>query len=611
VEHKFQINLRGIIDLLSHHLYSGPEVFVRELLQNATDAIAARKQLDPGHVGDIHIEIHQSKDKPPTLVVSENGIGLTTDEVHTFLATIGLSSKRAAEGELPTDFIGQFGIGILSGFVVSDSIVVTSKSAKFPDAKAVEWRAKPDGTYTVKEIDRDIDPGTQVWLTAKAGCEEHFAPEAVRDLARHYGGLLPFPIRLTSGKSTEVVNEGGAPWRQTYKSDKERLKALLRFGRETFETDFLDAIPLKSAAGGVEGVAYVLPYAATLTSKRAHRVYLKNMLLSESVDNLLPEWAFFVKAVVNATDLRPTAARESFYEDDRLQEARDTLGECLRAYLGGLAERDPRKLDRIITLHGLAIKALAAQDDDFFKLVIDWLPFETSAGEMTFGDYRKQNDGVKFAPTVDTFRQVSRVAQAQGFTIINAGYTYDADLLRRAEELLDVPVEEIDPADLTQQFDELTDAETAQIAGFLAAAEGVLKPFRVRPDVKTYKPRELPALYTTTGEGRFFRSLEQSKEVASPLWSGVLDNIAKKDRGTGHTADLCFNFANPLVKRLSTVRDRAVLMRSIQMLYLQSLLLGHHPLSGKEMTLLNDGLLALIEWGVGLQAPETAGGETA
>ena len=206
MEHKFQINLRGIIDLLSNHLYSGPEVFVRELMQNATDAIRARTHLEPEHLGEIRMEIHQSKGKPPTLMCSENGIGLTTEEVHTFLSTIGLSSKRAAEGEMPTDFIGQFGIGILSCFVVSDAIVVVSRSAK-ENSPAIEWRAKPDGTYTLKELEHDLTPGTQVWLTAKEGCEEHFEPGRIRELARHYGGLLPFPISITHGKSTTIVNE--------------------------------------------------------------------------------------------------------------------------------------------------------------------------------------------------------------------------------------------------------------------------------------------------------------------------------------------------------------------------------------------------------------------
>jgi molecular chaperone HtpG len=600
LEHKFQINLRGIIDLLSDHVYSKREVFVRELLQNATDAIRARQKHDRGHNGDVLLEIHQAKGKPPTLVASENGIGLTPDEVHTFLSTIGLSSKRAAEGEPPTDFIGQFGVGILSCFAVSDSIVVYSKSAK-ADTPAVEWRAKPDGTYTLKEIDRDLAPGTQVWLTAKAGCEELFTPSRIRELCRHYGGLLPYPIRVTSGKVTEVVNERGAPWRHEYKSERERLRALMDFGREAFDTQFLDAIPLRSAVGDVDGVAYVLPYSASLAAKRSHRVYLKNMLLSETAENLLPDWAFFVKAVVNANDLRPTASRESFYEDDKLDAARDALGDCLRTYLAELAEKDPRKLDKLISLHAMAIKALAVQDDDFYRMVIDWLPFETSQGEMTLGEYRKQNDVIRYVPTVDQFRQVARVAQAHGLTVINAGYSYDTDLLTKAEDALGVPTEQLDPSTLTHAFDDLDLNEQEEVAAFLAAAEAVLKPFRCDPEVKKYKPRELPALYTTTGEGRFFRSLEQSKEIANPLWSGVLDNLGKRDKAPATFAQICFNYENTLVRRLTTVKDRSVLHRSIQMLYLQSLLLGHHPLSGKEMQLLNEGLLSLIEWGIGLQ----------
>ena len=600
MEHKFQINLRGIIDLLSNHLYSGPEVFVRELMQNATDAITARQKIDPKHVGDIRMEIHSTPGKPPTVMMSDNGIGLTPEEVHTFLATIGLSSKRAAEGERPTDFIGQFGIGILSCFVVSDAITVYSKSAT-GGTPAIEWKARPDGTYTLKEIDRDLAPGTQVWLTAKPEAAEHFDPARVKELARHFGGLLPFPIHLLHGKTDTVVNERGAPWRQTYPNAREQYKAYMEFGREVFESEFLDAIPLKSEVGGVDGVAYVLSHSATLTSKRAHRVYLKNMLLSENVENLLPDWAFFVKAAVNATDLRPTASRESFYEDDKLQTCRDTLGECLRAYLLKLADEDPRKLDRVIALHGLAIKGLATQDDEFYKMVMDWLKFETSQGEMTFAEYRKQHDVVRYVPTVDQFRQVARVAQAHGHVVINGGYTYDAELLAKADHLLDIPTEQIDPTALSQSFDDLDLAEQENAAEFLRAAEAVLKAFRCEPDIKKYKPTELPALYTTNQEGRFFRSLEQSKEIANPLWSGVLENLGRKDRPQAAFAHICFNFDNPLVRRLTTVKDRAILHRSIQMLYLQSLLLGHHPLSSKEMTLLNDGLLSLIEWGIGMR----------
>ena len=132
----------------------------------------------------------------------------------------------------------------------------------------------------------------------------------------------------------------------------------------------------------------------------------------------------------------------------------------------------------------------------------------------------------------------------------------------------------------------------------MKVAEAVLRPFRCEPEVKKFKPAELPALFSTSREGRFFRSLEQSKEIANPLWSGVLDSLGKRDRPVGAHSQLCFNYANKLVRRLAGLKNRAILQRSVQMLYVQALLLGHQPLNSKEMGLLNEGLLALIEWGV-------------
>ena len=102
-----------------------------------------------------------------------------------------------------------------------------------------------------------------------------------------------------------------------------------------------------------------MPASPSLATKRTHRVYLKHMLLSETAENLVPEWAFFVKCVVNANDLRPTASRESFYEDEKLAATRQALGNCLRDYLVKMARRSPERLRRLIALHHLSIKALA------------------------------------------------------------------------------------------------------------------------------------------------------------------------------------------------------------------------------------------------------------
>ncbi len=291
--------------------------------------------------------------------------------------------------------------------------------------------------------------------------------------------------------------------------------------------------------------------------------------------------------------------RESFYEDANLEAARDALGRSIRNYLVDLAKRDANRLQRLIALHQLAIKALAVQDDEFYRMFIDLIPFETTIGNITFGEFRNQTDVVRYVPQVDQFRQISSVAAAQNIPIINAGYVFEAELLAKVNEAFpDLQTEQVDPSSLTQALEDLTLKEQESTHEFVTIADKALKPFKCTAELKKFLPKELPALYSTNKDGEFFRSLEQSKELANPLWSGVLDNLGKRDRSNSTFSQLCFNFHNPLVRRLTAIRDQQLLLRSVQLLYVQSLLMGHHPLNQKEMSVLNEGLLAMIEWGV-------------
>jgi len=265
----------------------------------------------------------------------------------------------------------------------------------------------------------------------------------------------------------------------------ERRAALLAYGREVFGQDFVDCIPLRAEAGQVEGVAFVLPFSPHFNARQKHRVYLKDMLLSESAENLLPEWAFFVKCVVNAQGLRPTASREAFYEDATLARSREALGQALRQYLVDLATEDPRTLHRLIALHGLSVKALALDDDDFYRLVIGWLPFETTLGMMTLEDYRRSFPTVRYAPTLDGFRQVARVAAAQGLCIINAAYTHDAALLEKLPHVFpEARVECFSAAQLPQRFEELSLEEQDTVARLHQVATAALQPFHCAVSVK-------------------------------------------------------------------------------------------------------------------------------
>src|SRR5689334_20324378 len=145
----FQVDLRGIVDLLSHHLYGSPRVYVRELLQNAVDAITARRAVEPGAPARVVIETPE-RTGDGTLRVSDTGIGLTEAQVHELLATIGRSSKRDDLGFARHEFRGQFGIGLLSCFLVADEIRVDTRAA---GSAPVRWTGYSDGRYEVASGD--------------------------------------------------------------------------------------------------------------------------------------------------------------------------------------------------------------------------------------------------------------------------------------------------------------------------------------------------------------------------------------------------------------------------------------------------------------------------
>ena len=596
---RFKVNLGGMIDLLANHLYSSPKVFVRELLQNGIDALQARLILQPQYEGEIHIELISSGENNATIIFEDNGIGLTDEEIHRFLAIIGESSKRNDLNELSHDFIGRFGIGLLSCFMVCNEIVVITRSVK--SDQAFEWKGKADGTYSLRTLNKKIEPGTRIYLNAKKSALEYFHPTLLKELIKNYGDLLPFPVYFIENEKKTLINDHIPSWllSNTEVVDK---TVPMEYGHNVFGENFFDYIPLHSEVGGIEGVAYILPYKINPLTKLKHRVYLKRMLLTEESDKILPDWAFFVKCVINATSVRPTASREDFYEDEDLLKAREALGNCLRTYLIRLAEFDFATLKKFIAIHYLSIKSLAVDDDEFYKLFIKHLPFETSFGELPLGEIMQAHKTLYYTPLVDEFRQVSKVAAAQSICILNAGYVYDAELIEKLPRFFPtVHIERIDPLELTQTFQELSAEEKEQSHRFLEYAYKILDQFRCKPDIKRYKPHEMPALYNTNEESLFMRSLEQSQEQGNDLFSSVLENFSGNHFHISHYAQLCFNFDNPLIKKLLQLQDETFLKLAIEFIYLQSLLLGHHPLKNNELEILNSGLLSLLDWGINQQ----------
>ena len=269
------------------------------------------------------------------------------------------------------------------------------------------------------------------------------------------------------------------------------------YGIQEFQTEFLDCFPLSVPEAGIQGVAFVLPESPSLATRRSDRVYLKRMLLSEQADGLLPEWAFFVRCVINATGLKPNASREAFQEDALFEKARAGLAACLRDYLMELARRDRPRLQKLIGIHFRAIKVLAADDEAFYRLFIDWLPFETSHGLLPMGKIRQAGTEVLYVPNIDTFRQLSAVAAAQALCLINAGYTCDVDLIERLPEVFpELTVRRIAPEDLLEAMEEVPPAESAVVEPQLAAMAEALDRFECDVAIRCFRPAELAALYS-------------------------------------------------------------------------------------------------------------------
>ena len=566
----FQVDLRGIVDLLSHHLYASPRVYVRELLQNAVDAITA---LDGETAGAITITTGDD-----ALQVTDNGIGLTEAQVHELLATIGRSSKRDELGFARHEFLGQFGIGLLSCFLVADEIRVHTRRAGAP---AVLWTGYSDGRYDTRP-GTEREPGTTVTLLPRRGSEHLLTGTAVRELAELYGSLLPVVVEVDGQR----VTADELPWASG-------RAALSSYGKSVFGFAPFDVIDLNVPEAGLTGVAFVLPTPVNPASRGGHRVYLKRMLLSESVEGLLPEWAFFARCVVDSTELRPTASREALYDDGLLADTREAIADQLRGWLVRLAATDPRRLGQFLSIHHLGVKALALHDDEMLRLVEQWYPMQTNMGDVTLAEFRARHGVIRYAATADEFRQLSAVAAAQDVGLVNGGYVYDADLIERLAQVdRDVRVERLEPADLATRFTALDVETELRMRPFLAAAQRRLDRLGCEVVVRAFDPASLPALYLVSRAATFHEEFTSTKDSADDLWGGVLDALA--DASPPERPQLVLNHRNPLVRRVTAVGDDELSGLAVESLYGQALMLGHHPIRPADAALMTTSFLGLL-----------------
>jgi molecular chaperone HtpG len=379
--HGFQAEVRELLKLMIHSLYSHREIFLRELISNASDANDRLRFAAIGEpallASDTELEIRVDADpEAGTLSVTDNGIGMTRDEAVANLGTIARSGTaeffRSLTGDQQKDsqLIGQFGVGFYSAFIVADRVEVLSRKAGLPAESGVRWESSADGEFTV-ESDTRPQRGTTVKLHLKPEAKEFADPFRLRALIRRYSDHIAFPVRMRKeGEASleyEVVNQAKALW------TRPRAEVTDEEYRQFYQHlahDFTD--PIAWSHNRVEGKReytslLYLPGRAPFDlwqRDAAHglKLYVRRVFIMDDAEQFLPLYLRFVKGVVDSSDLPLNVSRELLQQEPEVEAIRSGLTKRVLDMLTKLAKDEPEKYATFWKEFGAVLKEGVAQD---------------------------------------------------------------------------------------------------------------------------------------------------------------------------------------------------------------------------------------------------------
>ncbi|GAA2352442.1 molecular chaperone HtpG [Streptomyces cuspidosporus] len=372
---EFQVEARQLLQLMIHSIYSNKDVFLRELISNASDALdklrleALRGTELRADTSDLHIEIEVDKEHR-TLTVRDNGIGMTHDEVVGLIGTIAKSGtaeflrelKESKDAAASQDLIGQFGVGFYSGFMVADQVTLVTRHAT--ETRGTRWESTGEGTYTIEELD-EAPQGTSVILRLKPEDTEdslfdYTSPWKIKEIVKRYSDFITWPIRMATESTDADANATTDAEAEADKSEDEAgekagdeprletlnsMKALWARSRDEVSDDeyheFYKHIshdwnnPLETIRMQAEGTfeyqaLLFIPSQAPLDlfmreRKRGVQLYVKRVFIMDDCEELMPEYLRFVKGVVDAQDLSLNVSRETLQQDRQIQLMRRRL----------------------------------------------------------------------------------------------------------------------------------------------------------------------------------------------------------------------------------------------------------------------------------------------
>jgi molecular chaperone HtpG len=425
---EFQAEVKQLLDLMVHSLYSEKDIFLRELVSNASDALDKLRfeqltRSDLGAAGEPEIRLTVDA-AARTLAIADTGIGMTRDEVVRNIGTIARSGTREFlakvkeaprdNGSLPPELIGQFGVGFYSAFMVADRIEVVTRRAG--EDAATRWVSTGDGSYELADAERDR-PGTTVTLhlkpvDAEQGLHDYTSEAVLKGIVKRYSDFVAYPIRIGDG---EPVNSRKAIWdRAKSEVTEEEYREFYRHIAHDW-TEPLRTIPVRME-GTIEAYALLyLPgrapadlYSAEM--KRGLQLYVKRIFVMDECKELLPPHLRFVKGVVDAHDLSLNVSREILQKDRQIQVIRKQLVKKVLATLDEMKRDAAADYARFWSAFGAVLKeGLMVPDAPDRDKLLDLVLAASSRDRQptSLGDYvsrmKEGQDAIYFltAPTVE------------------------------------------------------------------------------------------------------------------------------------------------------------------------------------------------------------------
>ncbi|MDE2703880.1 MAG: molecular chaperone HtpG [Gemmatimonadota bacterium] len=567
----FQTEVQQLLHLLVHSLYTQKEIFLRELISNASDALdkihhrslTDRNILDPDAELDIELEVSSSN---KTLTIRDRGIGMTRDEVESNIGTIARSgsaefAKQLADAddeEEKLKLIGQFGVGFYSVFMVADRVVITTRAAD-PDAEAVLWESTGDGTYTLANADK-ADRGTEIKIYIRSDCEEFLDAHRIEAIIRKHSDFVAYPIKVAN----KQVNDTAALWTRprneiTPEQYNEFYTHLTGDPEEPLAREHIVVdVPIQFYA-----VLYI-PKRAPIQWLHTEptislNLHVARVFIQDDCKELLPLWLRFVRGVVDCDDLPLNVSRETLQQNPIIGKIRATLVRRIIGMLEGMAKKDEDQYMTFWHACGTILKEGVATDAAHQAQLAKLLRYRSSLADDTpyisLQNYvdRMQSDQDKIyylageskeaiaqSPLLEAFRK-------RGLEVLYLDEPVDEWVVQGLQKFADKEFVGVDAAELDLDEDavelEGVDEQKAETIELISFLKNKLAG-RVEDVVESKRLTDSPCLLVAS-QGGLSRNMERLMKMTDQEFKGSLRTLE-------------INRQHPIIRNMAAVlkRDR-------------------------------------------------------